>query len=62
MSLISILHDDQVSVLVDDLNKNILFELSSSGYRPRYVTIHLNKKDQIDRIIEALNKAKEYLD
>lgn len=62
MSLISILQDEQISIVADDQNKNILFEVSSSGYRPRYVTIHLNQREEIDRIIEALIKAKEYLE
>jgi hypothetical protein len=55
MSLISILQDEQISVVADDQNNNILLEVSSSGYRPKYVTVHLNKH-------EALIKAKEYLD
>lgn len=62
MTLISILQDEQISVVVDDHNKTILFEVSSSGYRPKYVTIHLTQKEEIDRMIQSLIKAKEYLD
>jgi selenocysteine lyase/cysteine desulfurase len=62
MSLISILQDEQISIMADIQNKNIQFEVSSSGYRTKYITVHLNKKEEIDRIIEALTKAKEYLD
>jgi hypothetical protein len=62
MSLTSILQEEQISIFADDEQKNILLEVSSSGYRPKYVTLHLDKKEDIDRIIEALIKAKVYLD
>jgi hypothetical protein len=62
MSLTSILQEEQISIFADDEQKNILLEVSSSGYRPKYVTLHLDKKEDIDRIIEALIKAKEYIE
>jgi len=62
MPLISILQDEQITVVADDEKKNILLELNSSGYRPRFVTVHLTNKDEIDRIIDALQKAREYLE
>jgi len=62
MSLISILQEELVSVIADDENKQVMVELSSSGYRPRYVTLHLSKKEEVDQIINALVKAKEYLE
>jgi ribosome maturation factor RimP len=61
MSLTSILQEEQISILADGEQKKILLEVSSSGYRPKYVTLHLDKTEDIDRIIEALIKAKEYI-
>lgn len=61
MGLINLFQDDQVSIVADDEKKNIMLELNSSGYRPRYVTLHLSNKEEIDNLIETLLKAKEYL-
>lgn len=61
MSLISLFQDDQIAIIADDEKRSVMLELNSSGYRPRYVTVHLNSDEEIDKLIEALSRAREYL-
>lgn len=61
MALVSILQDDQISIVADEEKRSVLLELNSSGYRPRYVTVHLQSREEIDRLIDALVSAKGYL-
>jgi len=61
MGLISVLQEEQISIAVDDEQQNIILELSSSGYRPRFVTMHINKREEVEQIIKALEKALHYL-
>lgn len=61
MSLIPLLQHEQIAVIADNERKNVMLELNSSGYRPRFVTVHLKTEAEIDELMEALSKAKAYL-
>jgi hypothetical protein len=56
----TILQKDQLSIVIDDEHNRVLFETSSGGYRPRYVTLHLNH-DELDELISSLQQAKDEL-
>ncbi|MDB5054235.1 MAG: hypothetical protein JWM44_2285 [Bacilli bacterium] len=55
-----ILQKDQLELIVDT-EKHLMLETSSGGAVPRYVTVHIQSKEEINELIAALNKAKEFL-
>lgn len=61
MSLQKLYEGDSILITADDLKNHVLMEISSSGYRPRYVSMYIESQKEIDDLIEALNKAKSYL-
>lgn len=52
---------EQLDVHVDSEKKTVQIETASSGYRPRYVTVDIEDPAELDRLIEALTQAREYL-
>jgi hypothetical protein len=52
----SIFENEQLTVVVDDEKQNIMVEMSSGGYRPRFVTAHWSI-EETQAVIEALEKA-----
>jgi hypothetical protein len=60
MTWIPIYESEQIMVVVDDENKNVIFEVNSGGYRPKYVTVHYSKEG-LEELISALINAKEAL-
>jgi hypothetical protein len=48
---------EEWSVTINERSKQVMLELSSGGYRSRYVTVHMNH-EELERIITALQQAK----
>jgi len=61
MALHSLLVQEHVQIVFDDVRRLVMLELSSGGYRERYVTAHFDDPADIDRIIAALEEAKRRL-
>ncbi|MCI3919211.1 hypothetical protein MO973_03055 [Paenibacillus sp. TRM 82003] len=61
MTLHSILVQDNVQIVYDDSKNLVMLELSSGGYRERYVTMHIDKPGEIDAIVDGLLEAKKRL-
>jgi len=47
-----------LDVHADADRKSVQLEAASSGYRPRYVTVEIDSLQELDRLIEALTKAR----
>jgi hypothetical protein len=47
-----------IDISSDSDKRQVHIELSSSGYRPKYVSLFIDDREELDRIIEALLKAK----
>ncbi|MDQ1911491.1 hypothetical protein RAC89_13705 [Paenibacillus sp. GD4] len=56
MAWTTIFENEQLTVVVDDEKSNIMVELSSGGYRPRFVTAHWSA-EEAQAVIDALRKA-----
>lgn len=50
-----------IDISADDEKKHVHIELSSSGYRPKYVSLFIESRSELEQIIEALQKAKAHL-
>ncbi|WP_256758945.1 hypothetical protein [Cohnella sp. WQ 127256] len=50
-----------IDISADSEKKHVHIELSSSGYRPKYVSLFIDNSQELDQIIDALQKAKAYL-
>jgi len=61
MALHSLLVKDAIQIVYDDAKRHVLLELSSGGYRERYVATHLENAADIDDIVAALLEAKRRL-
>ncbi|MDF2670152.1 MAG: hypothetical protein K0R67_2458 [Paenibacillus sp.] len=61
MAIIDILNNEQFHVSVDDVRNHIQIECSSTGYRPKYVSVFVESYSELDEIIAALTRAREYL-
>jgi hypothetical protein len=55
-----ILQKDQLELIVDTEKGHLMLETSSGGAVPRYVTVHIQSEEEINELIDALNKAKEF--
>jgi hypothetical protein len=53
----TILQKDQISIVIDEERNHVLLETSSGGYRPRYVTLHIDA-EEVDELIHSLEQAK----
>lgn len=49
---------ENLDVHVDPDRKCVQLEASSSGYRPRYVTVEIDSLQELNRLIEALTDAR----
>ncbi|MFC0213467.1 hypothetical protein ACFFK0_13540 [Paenibacillus chartarius] len=55
-------HDqDEFSVSVDKEKGLAMLELSSSGIRPKYVSLQLEHVERLDAIVQALQAVRPYL-
>jgi len=52
---------ESIDISADDGKKQVRIELSSSGYRERYVAVYVEEADELDRIISALQEARASL-
>ncbi|WP_248929661.1 hypothetical protein [Paenibacillus hamazuiensis] len=57
MAWTAIYESEQVSLVADREHGQALLEVSSGGYRPRYMTLRMNAAE-LDLLIEALQRAK----
>jgi hypothetical protein len=48
-----------IDISSDNDKKQVHIELSSSGYRPKYVSLFIDNREELDHIIDALQKATE---
>jgi hypothetical protein len=55
-----IYENEQVSLIVDEDKQNLMFEVNSGGYTPRYVTLHWNESE-LAELIQALQNAQQSL-
>jgi hypothetical protein len=61
VTLHSLFIQENIQIVFDDAKRLVLLELSSGGYRERYVTTHLEDPERIDEIVAALLEAKARL-
>jgi hypothetical protein len=52
---------ENIDISADDEKKHVHIELSSSGYRPKFVSHYIEKLADLEQIIAALQEAKAYL-
>lgn len=52
---------ENIDISADDEKKHVHIELSSSGYRPKYVSLFIENRIELEQIIEALQQAKAHL-
>jgi hypothetical protein len=52
---------EYLDVHVNEEKKLVQIETASSGYRPRYVTVDFENLNELNKLIEALKKAREFL-
>ncbi|MFD0671257.1 hypothetical protein [Cohnella sp. GCM10027633] len=53
---------DNVLIVANREKKHVQLELSSSGYRPKFVTHYIESRDELDELIAALERARAHLD
>jgi hypothetical protein len=58
----SILYSTENILIVANKDKNhVQLELSSSGYRPKFVTHYIENRAELDDLIAALEQARDHL-
>ncbi|MFC5404965.1 hypothetical protein [Cohnella soli] len=50
-----------IDIRADNDKKQVHIELSTSGYRPKYVSLFVEDAAELDRIIDALQSARSVL-
>ncbi|HZG56297.1 hypothetical protein [Paenibacillus sp.] len=61
MTLHTLLAKDAIQIVFDDAKRLVLLEMSSGGYRERYVAMHIEHAADIDDIVAGLLEAKRRL-
>jgi hypothetical protein len=56
-----LLAKDQLEIIVDTDKGTLMMETSSGGAVPRYVTVHIQNEQELDELIAALQKAKDFM-
>jgi uncharacterized membrane protein len=52
---------ENIDISTDIEKKHIHIELSTSGYRPKFVSHYIENITELDQLIEALQKARAHL-
>ncbi|RED63515.1 hypothetical protein [Cohnella phaseoli] len=52
---------EEIDISADSDKRLVRIELSSSGYRQRYVSLVIEEREELERIIAALQEAKASL-
>jgi hypothetical protein len=52
---------ENIDISADKVKKHIHIELSSSGYRPKFVSHYIESIAELDQLISALQEAKAFL-
>ncbi|NOU93591.1 hypothetical protein GC093_10210 [Paenibacillus sp. LMG 31456] len=60
MTWITMYESDALTLVVDDEKQTAMLEVSSGGYRSRYITLHWNKQE-LAEVIKALQLAHQTL-
>jgi hypothetical protein len=55
-----IYESDHLQLILDDEKQTAMVEISSGGYRPRYITLHWNEQE-LEEVIKALQSAHQGL-
>jgi hypothetical protein len=53
-----LLEKDQLEIIIDTDKGTLMLETSSGGAVPRYVTVHIQNEQELNEILDALQKAK----
>jgi HKD family nuclease len=56
-----LLAKDQLEIIVDTDKGTLMMETSSGGAVPKYVTVHIQNEQELDELIAALQKAKDFM-
>ncbi|MFC5530590.1 hypothetical protein [Cohnella yongneupensis] len=55
-------HTDNILIVANKDKQHVQLELSSSGYRPKFVTHYIESRSELDELIAALEQARAHLD
>lgn len=58
MAVSRIYSSENIDISVDPDKHHVQLELSSSGYRPKYVSVFIEDAAELERVIEALQQAR----
>ncbi|MDI4646653.1 hypothetical protein [Cohnella hashimotonis] len=61
MAIVPIYAGEQMQISADPAKGHVHIELSSTGYRERYVSLYVERAEELQEIIEALVLAKQHL-
>ncbi len=53
---------DNILIVANQDKRHVQLELSTSGYRPKFVTHYIESRAELDELIAALQQARAYLD
>lgn len=53
---------DNILIVANQDKKHLQLELSTSGYRPKFVTHYIESRAELDELIAALERARDQLD
>jgi len=54
-------NSENILIAANDEKQHIMIELSSSGYRPKFVSHYIESREELEQLIDALQKAKSAL-
>lgn len=61
MALVPIYSGEQMLISADPAKGHVHIEMSSTGYRERYVSLYIERPEELQEIIDALVRAKAHL-
>ncbi|WP_027087558.1 hypothetical protein [Cohnella panacarvi] len=53
---------DNILIVANKAKRHVQLELSTSGYRPKFVTHYIESRAELDELIAALERARAHLD
>lgn len=54
--------NDNIMIVASRDKKHVQLELSTSGYRPKFVTHYIESREELNELIAALEQARAHLD
>ncbi|MDG0812115.1 hypothetical protein [Cohnella rhizosphaerae] len=61
MAIVPIYAGEQLLISADPAKGHVHIELSSTGYRERYVSLYVERAEELQEMIDALVRAKRHL-